>query len=102
MSCGVGGRCGWDLALLWLGCRPVATAPIRPLASELPYAVGFALKIKQTKQNKNKQAKTLLLGCLTLLAVEVSIYHFITGILTKGEELYHGNTVDDISLLPSC
>ena len=30
--------------LLWLGCRPMATAPIRPLAWELPYATGVALK----------------------------------------------------------
>ena len=37
-----------DPALLWLWCRPVATAPIRPLAWEPPYAAGAALK----KQNK--------------------------------------------------
>ena len=28
-----------DLALLWLWCRPVATAPMRPLAWELPCVV---------------------------------------------------------------
>ena len=28
MSCGVGCRRGSDPALLWLRCRPVATAPI--------------------------------------------------------------------------
>ena len=44
MSCGVGCRLGWDLALLWLQCRPAATAPIGPLAWEPPYAVGVALK----------------------------------------------------------
>ena len=32
MSCGVGHRCGSVLVLLWLWCRPVATAPIGPLA----------------------------------------------------------------------
>ena len=32
MSCV--GRCGWGLALLWLWCRPVATAPVWPLAWE--------------------------------------------------------------------
>ena len=31
-------------ALLWLWCRPAATAPIRPLAWEPPYAVCVALK----------------------------------------------------------
>ena len=30
--------------LLWLWCRPPATAPIQPLAWELPYALGVALK----------------------------------------------------------
>ena len=34
----------WDLGLLWLRRRPAATAPIRPLAWEHPYAVGAALK----------------------------------------------------------
>ena len=31
VSCGVGHRRGSDPALLWLWCRPEATAPIRPL-----------------------------------------------------------------------
>ena len=42
--CGVGHKHGSDLALLWLWCRPAAVAPIRPLAWELPYTVGAALK----------------------------------------------------------
>ena len=33
-----------DPALLWLWCRLAATAPIRPLAWELPYAAGVAIK----------------------------------------------------------
>ena len=33
-----------DLALLWLWRRPAATALIRPLAWEPPYAKGAALK----------------------------------------------------------
>ena len=44
MSCGVGRRCGLDPALLWLWRRLAATAPIRPLAWEPPYAEGVALK----------------------------------------------------------
>ena len=32
VSCGIGRRHGWDPALLWLWCRPTATAPIGPLA----------------------------------------------------------------------
>ena len=35
--------------LLWLGCRPAAAALIRPLARELPYATGMALKRKKKK-----------------------------------------------------
>ena len=54
MSCGVGGRCGSDPELLWLWCRPAATAPIRPLIWELPYAMGVALKSKTTQTNKQK------------------------------------------------
>ena len=42
-----------DLALpLWLWYRPVATACIRPLAWELPYALGAALKKKKKKTKK--------------------------------------------------
>ena len=45
LSCGVGHRCGLDLTLLWLlWHRPAATALIRPLAWEPPYASGAALK----------------------------------------------------------
>ena len=57
MSCGAGHRRGSDPALLWLWRRPVATALIRPLAWEPPYATGAAQKNgKKTKQtNKKKQ-----------------------------------------------
>ena len=57
MSCDVGRRCGSDLALLWLWHRAAATAPIRPLAWELPYANRKALE--KTK-NKNKQTNKKL------------------------------------------
>ena len=54
MSCGVGQRCGSEPALLWLWHRPEAVvAPIGPLAWELPYASGAALKNK-TKPKKQK------------------------------------------------
>ena len=58
MSYGVGRKRGSDPALLWLWHRLVATAPIRPLAWEPPYAVGAALekaKRQKTKQNKTKK-----------------------------------------------
>ena len=43
---------GSDPMLLWLWCRPAATAPIGPLAWEPPHAVGVALK----GQNNNTTA----------------------------------------------
>ena len=52
MSCGVGFRCGLDLVLPWLWCRPAAVALIQPPAWEPPYATGAALKRKQTKKTK--------------------------------------------------
>ena len=55
MSCGVCRRRGWDLALLWLWHRPVATALITLLAWEPPYAVGAALE-KAERQKKKKKA----------------------------------------------
>ena len=55
MSCDVGHRCGADLALLWLWCRLAAAARIQPLAWELPYATGVALKRqKEKKEEVNK------------------------------------------------
>ena len=50
MSCGIGSRCGLDLVLLWLWCRPAAAAPIQPLPQKLSYATGVALK-KEEKYN---------------------------------------------------
>ena len=59
MSCGVGCRLGSDTVLLWLWHRPAATAPIRPLAWEPPYAMGVAQRnskeTKKNKQTKNQQ-----------------------------------------------
>ena len=65
MSCGVGRRCGLDPVLLWLWCRIEATAPIRPLAWQPPYAMGVALQPKQIKD-------TCLCGALLISSVKVS------------------------------
>ena len=53
VSCGVGHRGNSDPTpeLLWF--RPAAAAQIRPLAWELPYAAGVALK-KKRKKTKGK------------------------------------------------
>ena len=39
-------------SLLWLWHRPVATAPIRPLAWEPPYAVGAALEMAESQKKQ--------------------------------------------------
>ena len=52
VNCGVGCRRGSDLVLLQLWRRRAATAPIRPLAWELPYAEGAALE--KAKRQKKK------------------------------------------------
>ena len=56
MSCGVGGRCGSDLVLLWLWYRPAAAAPTGPLAWEPPYAPGAALQ-SRTEKERMKECK---------------------------------------------
>ena len=67
MSCGVVCRHGLDPALLWLWCRLVATALIRPLAWEPPYGTGAAQEIAKKKTKKNYLYRTVLLDlCLPL------------------------------------
>ena len=67
MSYGVGHRGSSDPVLLWLWRRPVATAPIRPLGWESPYAAGAALE---------KAKKKKILGAFPLwLSGNESNYH---------------------------
>ena len=62
VSCDVGCRRGSDPVLLWLWHRLAATAPIRPLAWEPPYAVRAAQENgkKKTKKKKKRIAITFL------------------------------------------
>ena len=70
MSCGVGCRRGSDLALLWLWRRPVATAPIGPLAWESPYAAGAAQEIaKRPKKNQKLKLELPYDPAITLLGI---------------------------------
>ena len=43
-----------DPTLLWLWCRPVAAAPIRPLAWEPPYAPGVAQEMAKRPKKKKE------------------------------------------------
>ena len=54
MSCGVGHRYDSVLALLWLRCRLEAAALIRPIAWELPYAAGAALKRQKRREGRKE------------------------------------------------
>ena len=54
VSCAVGCRHSSDPALLWLWHRSAATALIRPLAWEPPYAVGAALEKAKKTYNISK------------------------------------------------
>ena len=72
LSCGVSCRRGSDPVLLWLWRRPVATAPIRPLAWEPPHAAGAAQEIattttttKKTKDKKKIFKKSSLVAKIT-------------------------------------
>ena len=58
-SCGIGRRCGSDLALLWLWQRSATVALIRPLAWEPPYAMGAALKRKKEEEEEEEKKKRL-------------------------------------------
>ena len=60
--CSADCRGGSDLVWLWLWLwsRPVATAPIRPLVWECPYAIAVALKKKKKKMQKKKRKRKSL------------------------------------------
>ena len=55
MSCDIACRHGFDLALLWLWCRPASVDPTWPLAWELPYTREAALKSKKKKERKSEK-----------------------------------------------
>uniref|UniRef100_A0A8D1GLH7 Uncharacterized protein n=1 Tax=Sus scrofa TaxID=9823 RepID=A0A8D1GLH7_PIG len=72
VSCGVGRRRGSDPALLWLWCRPVATAPIGPLAWEPPYAAKAAQENSKKTKKKKKSLASLVQEDHSLLLIPVS------------------------------
>ena len=60
MSCDVDHRHGSDPELLWVWYRMAATDLIWPLAWELPYAMGVALKRKEKTKTKTKNQITAM------------------------------------------
>ena len=75
MSCGVGRRRGSDPALLWLWCKLAATAPIRPLAWEPPYAVEAAQE--KTKRQKDKKKKKSMKSLQILDNITFCFIYFV-------------------------
>ena len=57
MSSGVSHSCDLDLPLLWLWYTLASAAVIWPLAWELPYVIGTALKRQKKKKQKQKKTK---------------------------------------------
>ena len=81
MSCGVGRRCGSDLALLWLWCRPAATAPIQPLALGTSICHGSGpRKGKKTKKKEKRRKEILELFNPLILLKETEAQAFDQGV----------------------
>ena len=66
MSCGVGHRRSLDPTLLWLWHRLAATALIRPLAWEPPYAAGVALEKAKTHTHTKTCTHMFIAALITI------------------------------------
>ena len=66
------GHAQWvkDPALLWLWCRPAATAPIRPRGWEPPCAMSAGLQRQKDKKQTNKKHKENILLQILLVISE--------------------------------
>ena len=82
MSCGVGRTHSSDLMLLWLWRQLAAVAAIQPLAWELPYATGAALKSKrrscccgavETNLTRNHEVQVRSLASLSGLRIGIAM-----------------------------
>jgi len=87
VNCGVGHRLGSDPALLWLWCRLAATALTGPLAWELPYATGGALKSKKqtNKKPKNKKPLKLISDFSKVTGYKINIQKSVAFLYTNNE-----------------
>ena len=73
VSCGVVCRHGLDPALLWLA----AVAPIRPLAWQLAYAAGAALRSKKKRRRRKKKIGILETFILVLVGGNVKMVQLL-------------------------
>ena len=83
--------------LLWLWRRPVATALIRPLAWEPPYAMGVALKGKKIKERKKKFSPVFL---STFRQPDLSCPAVVLGGDPKNQKLILGKFVLMVGVSP--
>ena len=88
-SCGVSCRRGSDPTLLWLWFQMAVAALIRPLAWELPYALGVALKRRRKKNpDEPKRWWRLVVNCSGVVAVGCFIQN---ALLVNGVTSAHVN-----------
>ena len=98
----MGRRCILDPALLWLWHRPVATAPIRPLAWEPLYAAGAVQeKAKRQKKKKKKKLPKLKKGVGTASAAQsmgamvILFFFFFSRLFRAAPTVYGGYQAKD-------
>ena len=93
MSCGVGHRRGSDPRLLWLWYRLASVACIRPLAWELPYVAGAALK----KKKEHRVLWNILLGTSSgkIINTAAAAREFIIRIIMHTETVYQAKDYTD-------
>ena len=101
-SCGGGCRRGSDPKLLWLWLRPAATAPVRPLAWEPPYAAGVALKKKSTKVHKSCFVQQLFFESSVCWTLHQEGFFFFLKNIPSLEFLLWCNGISGISAAPGC
>ena len=95
VRCGADCRHGLDPVLLWLWCRLAVVVLIRPLAWELPYVVGVALKSKKKKKKKRYKPNWTMVSILAeypkvamLLLLQFLVRHTIFGCPIFSDAIY--------------
>ena len=87
MSRGVGCGCGLEPELLWLWCRLVAIALIKPLARKPPYVVGAAQEMakkrpKKKKDNIETDPREIMNYHLIASKIYIRLTHFSSSVLS--------------------